>query len=253
MNPNIQSDFIHDARTMADFYSGRAAILEGDNHQDDGFKFLAEIFGIALSDDRLGVAELDFIAVGHAAGLFDSDEGLGSKGLRVLALVDLLERVGKADIDAEAIKSIFAGQERSAEVAEASPSLEETDAKSGIRQALLQYRNGASPTDRQVDKLAEIVDILAFAPEGDLQDVVDHFGPRHKRTPRPTAEAEQESAHQSDEDCSEDLAKMEEQLLKAARHLDKVSEFTGDPVSDGTIAETYSGILLSFQRERSDR
>ncbi len=89
-----------------------ALIVEGDNDQDDGFKFLAEIFGIALRDGRLGVGELDFIAVGVAAGLFDNAEDLGNKGPRVFALVNLLERIGKAGIERDEIDRLFPEPEK---------------------------------------------------------------------------------------------------------------------------------------------
>ena len=111
MNYNVPNDFKNDARRMADFYQGLALILEGDDDQDDGFKFLAEVFGIALQDHRLGVGELDFIAVGHAAGLFDKYEDFDDIGRRVMALKDLLERIGKSGVTAESIDLIAAESE----------------------------------------------------------------------------------------------------------------------------------------------
>ena len=109
---NIPDDFRRDARRMANFYQGLSLILDGDDDQDDGFKYLAEIFGIALSGGRLGIAELDFIAVGCAAGLFDKYEDINDVWPRTLALRDLLERIGKSGITREEIDLIAAESEK---------------------------------------------------------------------------------------------------------------------------------------------
>jgi hypothetical protein len=93
----IISEIAENARAASNFYAGIAQIIEGDEDQDGGFKFLAEVFGNSVDerDGKMDVGFLELYAIGTYAGLYRDLDDADEIHKRQHALVALLRRAAK--------------------------------------------------------------------------------------------------------------------------------------------------------------
>lgn len=105
---SVHDYFAGDARTVANFYSLIADLIEGDGDQDDGFKFLAELY---QERDRIdAVRHLEHAAVARVAGVLDRED-IKDPTRYAVALADLIRRVGKLGLTPDEIDARFADDE----------------------------------------------------------------------------------------------------------------------------------------------
>ncbi len=118
---DVHSQMRQHIRDTAAFYWGFNQLLEGDSgNNDEGYHFIARVFQTMLDNEGSpGMSDLAHYAVGHVAELFDKNLEHKAAWWRSVLLCRLLDAIGEADLNDEAIEALTAqvkGKAKAAEV-----------------------------------------------------------------------------------------------------------------------------------------